>query len=242
LLGVGPDFAVFCGMLKTLVAHNASEVRSWKRAVLSTERSTFHLSRKIYHALMGLFCAGLYAWVLNREQALILLSLFGGVFLVLDLVRLKHPRLNSLTLKLFGKVMRREELKSVSGNSYYILGLFVLVLFFPKPIVLLSALFLALGDPIAAIVGSSVGRIKITKRKTLEGALANWICCSLISFFFGQSYLALSAPEAFRFGLLGGTLSMLVELIPSPLDDNFTIPVGSAILLSVLSQVFHYPF
>ena len=229
-------------MLKTLVAHNSREVRAWKRAVLSTERSSFHLSRKVYHALMGLFCTSLYAWFLNREQALLCLFCFGGLFLVLDLVRLKLPQLNSLTLKFFGRVMRREELKSVSGNSYYILGLLVLVMFFPKPIALLSGLFLALGDPIAAVVGSAFGKIKITRKKTLEGALANWGVCGAISFLFGLSFLGFDTTRSFFFGLLGGTISMGVELLPSPIDDNFTIPVGSALLLSALAHFFQYSF
>lgn len=243
MLGTGPSFAVFCRMLKILVADSNNQVRAWKRSVLSTQRSTFHLSRKIYHSLMGLSCVALYTWVLNRQQALILLSIFGGLFLVLDFTRLKLPRLNALTLKLFGKIMRREELKSISGNSFYILGLVVLVLFFPKPIVILSTLFLALGDPIAAIVGSAYGKIKISsKGKTLEGACANAICSALVSLLFGVWYLELSGLSALTFGLLGAAISTFVELIPSPVDDNFTIPVGSAILLSVLAQVFHYSF
>lgn len=191
---------------------------------------------------MGLFCFALYAWFLNRNEALICLACFGGLFLALDLIRLRLPQLNSLTLRFFGKIMRREELKSVSGNSYYILGLLALVLFFPKPIALLSCLFLAVGDPVAAVVGSAFGKIRISRKKTLEGALANWGVCGLVTLLFGVSYLDFSVPQSFVFAILGGTISMAVELLPSPIDDNFTIPVGSAILLSALAQVFHYSF
>lgn len=227
-------------MLKTLTLSTASEVRALRRNVLLVGRSTPHLGRKFYHFLNGIVCVALYAFVLSREEALILLGSVGGIFMLLDLVRLKSPALNAVTLKYFGKIMRREELKSISGNSFYILGLLVLVYFFPKPIVLLSALYLAVGDPVAAVVGTHWGKVKITQRKTLEGALANWFATSGISFTFGLAYLNLSLSQALMLSVVGGTISTLVELIPSPIDDNFTIPVGSALLITAVSSFFPF--
>lgn len=222
-------------MFKTLTFVSAAEISALKQEVLNVGRSTPHLGRKFYHFMMGIFCVSLYAFFLSREAALVLLGTVGGIFMLLDIVRLKSPRLNGLILKAFGTLMRREELQSVSGNSFYILGLLVLVYFFPKPIVLLSALFLAVGDPVAAVVGTHWGRIRITSRKTLEGAAANFVTTALISVSFALGYLSLGLPQALGLGLLGGAVSTVVELIPSPIDDNFTIPVGSAILLSWLA-------
>ena len=227
-------------MLKALSLTSAAEARALRRHVLHIGRSTPHLGRKFYHFLNGVLCVGLYAFVLNREEALILLSSVGGVFMLLDLIRLRSPRLNALTLKYFGKIMRREELRSVSGNSFYILGLLTLVAFFPKPIVLLSTLFLAVGDPIAAVVGTHWGKIKITQRKTLEGALANLCATGLISFVFGWGFLNVSLIQSLMLAVVGGVISTLVELIPSPIDDNFTLPVGSALLLTALSSFFPF--
>jgi dolichol kinase len=113
------------------------------------------------------------------------------------------------------------------------LGLLVVVFFFSKPVVLLSVLFLAIGDPIAAIVGTRWGRTKITKRKSLEGSVANFLATALVSLLFGLFYLQLGVPQSLLLTLLGGTVSTLVELLPAPIDDNFTIPVGSALLLSL---------
>lgn len=227
-------------MLKALSASSTAEIRLLRKNILTVGRSTPHLSRKFYHFLNGIVCVGLYAFVLSREEALILLMSVGGIFMLLDLIRLKSPALNALTLKYFGKIMRREELRSVSGNSFYILGLFFLVAFFPKPIVLLSALYLAVGDPIAAVVGTHWGKTKITKRKTLEGAIANYIATGAISFLFGFGFLDLSFFSAIMLSVVGGGISTLVELIPSPIDDNFTIPVGSALLLTAVSGFFPF--
>jgi len=225
-------------MLKVFSFATAAEVRDLKRSVLEVGRSTPHLGRKFYHFIMGIMCVSLYAFFLDREQALGILGSVGGLFLVLDLVRLKSPRLNALTLKMFGKIMRREELKSISGNSFYILGLFVLVFFFPKPVVLLSALYLAIGDPIAAVVGTHWGKTKLTSRKSCEGAAANFTATALVTYLFGVGFLQLDTVQAAALALLGGGISTLVELMPLPLDDNFTIPVGSALFLTGLGSVF----
>lgn len=225
-------------MLKALTLATAPELRNLKRGVLGMGRSTPHLGRKFYHFAMGVFCVSLYAFFLTRHEALIVLGTVGGLFLVLDFVRLRNPALNALTLRYFGKIMRREELKSISGNSFYILGLWVLVFFFPKPVVLLSALYLAIGDPIAAVVGTHWGKTKLTSRKTFEGALANFMATSLVSYFFGIGFLQLEPVQAMALGLLGGSISTLVELLPIPLDDNFTIPVGAALVFTILAPVF----
>jgi len=94
--------------------------------------------------------------VIDRTLALWLLGTIGGTFVLLDLIRLRFPAANAIALRWFGGLMRREELKSVSGNSFFVLGLVLITAVFPKPIVLLSALYLALGDPWAAIVGTAV--------------------------------------------------------------------------------------
>lgn len=225
-------------MIKELALSSPGEIRNLKRSVLGVGRSTPHLGRKFYHFAMGIFCVALYAFFLTQKQALMVLGSVGGIFLLLDFFRLRNPSLNALTLKYFGKIMRREELKSISGNSFYILGLLVLVLFFPKPVVLLSALYLAIGDPIAAVVGTRWGKTKLTSRKTWEGSLANLLATGVTSFCFGLWFLNWNVPQALVLAFLGGIISTLVELIPLPLDDNFTIPVGSALFFSLLASVF----
>lgn len=198
--------------------------------ILGRHRSVPHLERKLYHLAMGLVCFALYAFVLSRAEALLALSVLGGSWVFCDVVRFRFPRLNSLTFRVFGRLMRREELKSITGNSFYILGLIFIVLFFPKPIVLLSILFLAIGDPIAAIVGTQFGRYRIGK-KSLEGSLANWAATAFASFLFFCVYQKLPMEKGFWLALACGAVSMLAEFLPSPVDDNFTIPAVSAILL-----------
>lgn len=211
---------------------------SLRWSVLGRDRSFPHLERKFYHFVMGMLCFSLYAFVVDRAEALLLLGAIGGVMIVADYLRLRSRSVNDLALKLFGKIMRREELKSYSANSFYIVGLFVVTLLFPKPIVLLSVLYLAIGDPVAAVIGTLFGKHKLVGKKSLEGALANFACSFLATLLVSATYFHLSGASLWILAGVGALISMVVELIPFPVDDNFTIPVFSAVFLTLVHSVF----
>jgi len=219
-------------------SHRFNSVRSRKLRVLGRDRSLPHFGRKFYHFVMGMVCFSLYAFVLTREQALLTLGVVGGIWVALDVIRLRYPAANAVALQFFGKLMRREELKSVSGNTFYILGMITIVYFFPKPIVLLSVLYLAIGDPIAAVVGTMWGKNRLVGKKSLEGAVANLLCTGLATYLVAMSYFNFSFDHAVALAAFGGLISVVAELLPFPIDDNFTIPVMSAILLSVMNFAF----
>ena len=210
------------------------EYRSVKHAVWNRERSQPHYLRKFYHAVMGLICFSLYAFVLTTDQALFLLATIGGGWMLLDLVRFRVPAVNRAALRIFGNLMRREELHSLTANSFYVLGMATVVLAFPKPIALLAVLYLALGDPAAAIVGTRWGRRRIgIGNKSVEGMAANGFVCFVATFLVGLFLFHLQIDKAFALAVLGSSAAMIAEVIPMPLDDNFTLPVISAMLLSV---------
>lgn len=221
-------------MALTHTASSIEGIRQMRLTVLGRERSLPHFERKFYHAVMGILCFSLHAFVLTREQSLLALGVIGGTFVVLDLIRLRFPQVNDLALKYFGKIMRRDELKSVSGNSFYIVGLFLIVLVFPAPVVSLSVLYLALGDPTAAMVGSLYGRHKLIGKKSWEGAIANFAVSSFATLLVAFLLFSLPAHRAVILAVVGGLVSMAAELCPLPVDDNFSIPVISACLLSVV--------
>jgi glycerol-3-phosphate acyltransferase PlsY len=233
-----PPAASVGSLLKPLYRPAVGHKRLGKvMSIRHRRRSVPHLGRKSYHCLMGLLCVSLYAFALSRTQALWLLGTVGGFLVLLDWYRIRSGAMNALTLRLFGKIMRREELKSISGNSFYILGIFIVLALFSKPVVLLSVLFLAIGDPVAGMVGTLWGRHKLLGDKSAEGAAANFLFTGAASFLLGYSYLGMGIEKAWALALVGGTVSTVSELIPFPLDDNFTIPVFSAILLTLVTTL-----
>lgn len=203
-----------------------------ERQIRERDRSRPHLARKLYHAAMGLTCFFLYALVLTQNQALIAVLVIGGPLVILDIIRLRNPKLRSAALHFFGPIMRCDELNQISGNSYYVLGLLAVVIFFSKPIALLSILFLGLGDPAAAIIGTLWGRHRMLwGRKSIEGAMGNLLISGLASIVVSLAYGA-NFQKSLAIGLVGGLVSMIAESLPLPIDDNLTVPVISGVLLS----------
>jgi len=214
--------------------------RQKKKEVLKQKRQTLHLPRRLYHFLAGLVCFSLYQWVVDRQGALMLLVGLGGPFVLLDYARLKMPRLNTAALKLFGTLMRREELLRLSANTYYIFAMTLLVLVFPKPVALISILYLAAGDPLAAIVGTRWGRNPVVGGKSWEGTLANFAVSALATFLYGYFLMTLAPGTLVTLTLLGGAISAVSELVPLPLNDNLTFPVIAATLLMAADRVVHF--
>lgn len=217
-----------------------SQVRMMKWSVLGRDRSIPHFRRKLYHMVMGLLCFGLYAFILDKISAILLLAFLGGALVAFDVARLRSAPLNALALRYFGDLMRREELKSLSANSYYVLGLLLITIIFPKPIVLLSVLYLAVGDPIAAVVGTLHGKRKILFGKSVEGAAANFLVSAGATLLVAHFYFHLSPEKTLWLAFFGGITSAIAELSPLPINDNFSIPVISAVLLTFVFAVIPF--
>lgn len=223
------SLAVSVGIPKTL--------RAQRMAILARDRSLPHVGRKFYHCVMGLFCFSMYGFVLTYPQAVAMLGTVGGTFILLDVLRLRSHRLNHIVVQWFGPLMRRNELKGLSANSYYVLGMFTVLVLFAKPVALLSILYLAFGDPAAAIVGSLYGKRRWFDKKSVEGSLGNFAVCAVVTLLFATFYLGLTPPPALLLAVLGGGIATFAELIPFPIDDNFSLPVIAGLFLTTMNQL-----
>jgi dolichol kinase len=179
--------------------------------------------RKLFH-LSGSGIALLYFFYIDKkETALLCLMPLLLFFVAMDLLRLAKPRINDLILKYFHILILEREQKNLFGSTYYMIGSFLSVLLFDKQIAVVSILFLSLGDPLASLVGSGWGRLKVWG-KTLEGSLAFFIASLVVGLFFFALPIALS-------GALAATMA---ELLPLKLNDNLYIPLVSGVILSFL--------
>ncbi len=210
------------------------KTRGLTKQILRQERSLPHEPRKIYHMVMGLICFALYSLFLTQSQSLWALGLIGGTIVAFDIIRFFSPKARQLALLVFGPLMRREELKSLTGNSFFIVGIFIVVFVFSKPIALLGILYLALGDPAAAIVGARFGKRRLWGKKSLEGALANFFICFLGTLFVTSVMWYYPFDRCLVIALVGGLSSMIAECLPLSIDDNLTIPVVSSSILFLL--------
>ena len=191
-----------------------------------------HIQRKLFHlvSVLAIFmCLIFFEPALNWTLYLIL----GVPALAVDILRQNHHRLNRAALKVMAPILRKTEIRDLSGSSYAVLGVGLAYFLFPTPISQLAVLFLAVGDPIASYFGLLFGRHRLIGRKSLEGSMAAFLACSLAAFLF---FSLVTGPVdslllvSFACGLTGA----LAELFPiRKLDDNLTQPVLSGSLMSL---------
>lgn len=201
------------------------------------KRSDLHLARKIWHVSGVTLIAMLYASLPQTiSQALIVLAWL--MFVPADFLRLRHPQLNQILVQYFRPIMRQSELQKLAGTSYLLTGLLIITFLFPAPIVLLAMFFLAFADPIASYFGIRFGKEKLLGEKSLQGFLAAFVVCSLLTFVFLNRYQLIDSRIVFV-SILGGLIGALAELIPiGKLDDNLTLPTLSALSLWALFSLF----
>lgn len=204
------------------------------------KRSDMHLLRKFWHVGTGL--AGFVAYGATNfslDQVGRGLVFFAVLALIFESFRLKNPGLNRIVLSVMGPFMRDCEKNRVSGLPFYALGVGIALTFFHQPVALLAVLFLIFADPISSIAGLRYGKRKILPNKSVEGCLAGFITCAVLTYVFTSLSVMPFIPEwkLVTFSILGGFVGMLSEMASVyNLDDNFTVPVFSSIGLSIINS------
>lgn len=218
--------------------HSWNGLRLVLPALEPATKKEIQILRKLWHVGMMSTVTFLYAFILSQKTALILIAAVGGPMVLFDFLRLKWKRLNRASVKLWGPLMRKQEFGSLSGMAYFITALFLIVLCFPKPVAILSILCLAIGDPAACIVGIKYGHDILIKGKSLQGAVACFIACSLTNFVILSLYGLSSEYVLFVSVVVGMAATMAEVLSAKTLDDNFIMPITTALTLYPLLKVF----
>ena len=164
------------------------------------------------------------SWQKGWERALLALVILS---LAIEVFRLNHPRTRHIFRHFFGELLRNHEEVSLLGSTYLLIACLLTIHLFPKEVAVLALLFLIVGDTMAAIVGKSIGRIRIFG-KTLEGSLACFAVC------YGLTLITPGPNLPFPVGLVGAVVATVFELLPIPLDDNFRIPLSAGFAMELL--------
>jgi diacylglycerol kinase (CTP) len=200
------------------------------------KRSDLHLLRKIWHIATGSMALYLYfrtgwgatvwAWT-SLGLAVIGLSL--------DMLRIRHKPFNKFALKVMGPLMRRSEREAVSGFPFYALGASLALFFYHEDIAVLSIMFLVFSDPLSSFFGVLYGKDKIMPNKSLQGAVAGFFTCYLITLFYVMNSTTLGV-HIIIFSVVAGIIGAASELISAfNIDDNLTIPVVSGLGMTLLN-------
>jgi len=180
------------------------------------------LRRGAFHAFIGsAIVVGVLCW--DKLALLIALGAATALFLIFEAARLHLPSLNQRFLDWFAPLLRKEESARPTGSSYFMIACLITVLAFPRHIAAPAILFLSLGDPAATVIGVWRGHIRLWD-KSVEGHAACLIICFLVAILLVGTLDELSLTVA----LAGAAIATFFQALPRMLNDNLTIPLGSA--------------
>ncbi len=201
------------------------------------KRSDLHILRKLWHMSTGTL--GLFIFLHSGQSqnfwaTVILLVALAGFSM--DLVRNKVPVLNKLVIKFMGPLMRRSEKDGVSGLPFYALGVSLSLFFYSRDIAIVSTMFLVFSDPLSSFFGILYGKDKILPNKSLQGAVAGFFTCYLITLFYAMNTSELGT-HLLLFAIVSGVIGSASELVSAfNIDDNLTIPVISGLGMTLLNK------
>jgi acyl phosphate:glycerol-3-phosphate acyltransferase len=196
--------------------------------VKEMNRSHSALSRALVHVLLGLILAVLLVTV---GKALTVISLAAAVvvILIVEFVRFMQPSFNDWITGHLSLFMRSAESYQLTGASYYLVGAGITAAAFSPQIAALAVLFLAFGDPAAAMMRNRWGKLVVTS-KSFTGSLPCLAICLVIALVYAwlQDMSILTA-------VAGAVIATVFETVPLKLNDNLTIPMGSAAAMALVA-------
>ncbi len=177
-------------------------------------RRLFHIGACSAIPLLGIF--------FNPTVMVALLATLSGLALLVEVSRLRVPGLNQVLVRWLRPILKETEDRRITGATYIAVSALVAFLVFDKPVAIVALFFLSLGDPVAALVGSRIGGVRFLGKSPV-GTLAFLAVGVAVA-----SLVSVAGVVPFHWALAAGAaVAAIVELAPSILDDNLTIPLVS---------------
>ena len=187
------------------------------------------VGRRIFHLLAASATTLLFLAIPERPYML----LIGGgalLSLAMEASRLRVGWMNRLFMLLFAPILKQSEVSEISGATWFLIAVFFTFYFYGPEVALPVLLFVAVGDPAAALVGTRFPGPRFWGKSPSGGvafaaaALAVWAVVCVLGFGEWSAAVAIAAVVA-----------ALVELSPIPVDDNLTVPLiaGAVMTLAI---------
>ncbi len=191
--------------------------------------------RRIFHLAAALLVPAA-ALILGYKPAFYLAAVGAAALAAVECVRLLVPAVNRRVVLWVGPLMKPRERRSPTAASHLAIASLLVLFLFGTPIATLALVFVALGDPVAGIVGTRYGRLRVRLvgsrpgSKSVEGTLAFFA----VSLAAAAVLWAAGAHDMLWIAAVGAATAALVEFTPIPLEDNFTVPLASAFVMWLL--------
>ena len=189
---------------------------------------TSELGRKGLHLLALLIPFGM--WWVGAPAALYGTAAVALVAVAADVTRAYSGSFNRLIRRIFGPLMRVEELPEagtgvrLNGATCVLVGAALMALLFPLRVAVPVLAMSMLADAAAALVGRRLGRHPWgSLSATVEGTTA----------FVATGLVIIACFPAVAFGpaAAGVLVGSVVELLPFPVNDNIWVPVAAGVVV-----------
>jgi len=182
----------------------------------------------------------------------VLLVLSSVAVLLLGLQSLRRfPSVNAAFVRACGSLLRPHELLGLPAGYYNLLSVLLCIALHEvvptvvtTPVVRLSLLYEAVGDPVAAIVGTAMSPSHAKAGKTAAGSMGMLLTCSAVT----AAYLVAShSPLHLSWLVVPPAMCALAERYTGRenewlgMDDNFTVPVITCVVVSALQALHILP-
>lgn len=199
------------------------------------------LGRKLFHLLILLFPFAFYE--LGRKQTLIIVLPLTLIVVAIDYYRKKNATLQLIFEKFFKVILREKELKgeTLCGASWMLLAASSIFLICSAEIAVSAFVILAISDSLAAIIGKSVSSKPFFEKST-AGSIAFYVSGLLVLFVCGAIFD--SRLWFYLFGFFALFCATIIEARPSFLgiDDNFSIPVSFALIMTIFDLMWNFSY
>ena len=186
------------------------------------------VERRVFHIVAGSLFP-ILALVLPQWIIILLAATGTGASIVLEISRRRSRRVNDWFTSRFSVLLKESESSQTLGSTYLLVATLLAFLLFDRDVAVLALLFLAVGDPLAALVGQRYGRARIRK-KSVEGSLAFMAGAALVGWLLIAGGLDISLWVV----MSGAAVAALVELLSLPPDDNITVPLVAGAVMTPL--------
>jgi len=153
----------------------------------------------------------------------VVLASLTGLAVLVEAARLRAPGLNGMLVRWLRPLLKETEVRRLTGATYIAFSALVAFLVFDESVAIVALFFLSIGDPVAAIVGSRVGGVRIWGKSPV-GSVAFFVVALASA---GALHGAGQVPWHGGGLAVGAAVAALVELTPLFIDDNLTIPLAA---------------
>lgn len=169
--------------------------------------------------------------IVPESPAKLILAVCAFIAILLDLLKYYDKGFRKFFYSIFGNMLRSKEIKRFTSSSYILAAGLICAFAYSKWVMVISMVFIILGDIAGAIFGKRFGKHKTIGNKTLEGSLAFFIVA-----FFGTIVVKYSVFTDIQLSALfmGALTATVLEALPLGIDDNLSVPVLTGLLLQLL--------